>query len=217
MSRKILPSLLAADLSNIAASCSFVNESGAYGFHLDVMDGLFVPNISFGFPVCQAISDNAEKPLDAHLMIADPDRYVERFAAIKGVEYISVHIEACGKSLRKVLKHIRECGVKAGIAVNPETPVEEVIPYLHDADFVLVMGVHPGFSGQRFIPECLEKVEVLSEMIASSEADCFIEFDGGVDSTNIGALEKAGVSLFVVGSAVFAANNPGKVLEELVG
>jgi len=216
MPREIAVSILSADFGNLAADCSKINESVAVAFHLDIMDGLFVPNISYGFPVCKSVASFARKPLDIHLMIVDPERYVARFAELHPA-YISVHMEACGKSLRKVLRQIRECGVRPGVAINPETPIEYVIPYLHDVDYVLVMGVNPGFGGQSLILESIEKVEVLSEIIAASEADCFIEFDGGVNQENIEQLEKAGVDLFVAGSYAFNAGNLPMTISELSG
>lgn len=211
--RIIAPSMLSADFGRMDEMCRLVNRSKASIYHLDIMDGVFVPNISFGFPVCKAIAAAAKKPLDAHLMIVDPDRYVERFAEI-GVNYLSVHYEACGRSVRKVLSHIRDCGISAGLAINPETPVEAVAGFLRDADFILVMGVHPGFSGQKYIPETTEKVSVLSEMIAASEADCFIEVDGGVGPDNIAELESCGAGVFVAGAAAFT-DNPLESIRQL--
>lgn len=203
--RVIAPSMLSADFGRVNEMCRLVNRSKASMYHLDIMDGVFVPNISFGFPVVKSIAAVAKKPLDAHLMIVDPDRYVERFADA-GANYLSVHFEACGRSVRKVLSHIRSCGMGAGLAINPETPVEAVAGYLRDADYFVVMGVHPGFSGQKFIPETTEKVSVLSEMIAASEADCFIEVDGGVNTQNIAELEACGAGVFVAGAAAFGDN-----------
>lgn len=215
MARLIAPSMLSADFGNLHRDCRLVNKSAAGWFHLDVMDGLFVPNISFGFPVCKAIAEVAEKPLDAHLMIVEPWRYIERFAQL-GVKYLSVHYEACNeKHLKECIKMMRELGLGVGVAINPETPAEVLIPYLRQIDYVVVMGVHPGYSGQKYIPETTEKVAVLSEMIASAEADCFIEVDGGVGLSNIAELERLGAGVFVAGSAAFSSADPKSAIRAL--
>lgn len=193
-----------------------MNRSAAGWFHLDVMDGIFVPNISFGFPVCKAIAEVAEKPLDAHLMIVEPWRYIERFAAL-GVKYLSVHYEACNdRRLKECIKLIRDCGMGVGVAINPETPAEVLIPYLRSIDYVVVMGVHPGYSGQKYIPETTEKVAVLAEMIAGAEADSFIQVDGGVSVANIAELERLGAGVFVAGSAAFSSGDPVKAVRALL-
>ncbi|MBQ1674287.1 MAG: ribulose-phosphate 3-epimerase [Bacteroidales bacterium] len=216
MPRLIAPSMLSADFGNLDRDCRRVNRSAAGWFHLDVMDGIFVPNISFGFPVCKAIAAVAEKPLDAHLMIVEPWRYIERFAQL-GVKYLSVHYEACGdRHLKECIKLIRENGMGAGVAINPETPAEVLIPYLRSIDYVVVMGVHPGYSGQKYIPETTEKVAVLAEMIASAEADCFIEVDGGVNVENIAELERLGAGVFVAGSAAFSSGDPKAAVRALL-
>lgn len=216
MPRLIAPSMLSADFGNLDRDCRRVNRSAAGWFHLDVMDGLFVPNISFGFPVCKAIAEVAEKPMDAHLMIVEPWRYIERFAAL-GVKYLSVHYEACSdRHLKECIKLIRDCGMGVGVAVNPETPAEVLIPYLRQIDYVVVMGVHPGYSGQKYIPETTEKVAVLAEMIAGAEADCFIEVDGGVGVQNIAELERLGAGVFVAGSAAFSSGDPKAAIRALL-
>jgi ribulose-phosphate 3-epimerase len=208
--------MLSADFGNLHRDCRRVNRSAAGWFHLDVMDGLFVPNISFGFPVCKAIAEVAEKPMDAHLMIVEPWRYIERFAAL-GVKYLSVHYEACNdRRLKECIKLIRDCGMGVGVAINPETPAEVLIPYLHSIDYVVVMGVHPGYSGQKYIPETTEKVAVLAEMIAGAEADCFIEVDGGVSVQNIAELERLGAGVFVAGSAAFSSGDPKAAVRALL-
>ena len=208
MPRVIAPSMLSADFGNLHRDCRLVNRSVAGWFHLDVMDGIFVPNISFGFPVCKAIAEVAEKPLDAHLMIVEPWRYIERFAQL-GVKYLSVHFEACNdKHLKECIKMMRDLCLGVGVAINPETPAEVLIPYLRQIDYVVVMGVHPGYSGQKYIPETTEKVAVLAEMIASAEADCFIQVDGGVNVSNIAELERLGAGVFVAGAAAFSTPNP---------
>ncbi|MBQ6299498.1 MAG: ribulose-phosphate 3-epimerase [Bacteroidales bacterium] len=216
MPRVIAPSMLSADFGNLHRDCRLVNRSAAGWFHLDVMDGVFVPNISFGFPVCKAIAEVAKKPLDAHLMIIEPCRYIERFAAL-GVKYLSVHYEACNdRHLKECIKMIHDFGMGAGVAVNPETPAEVLIPYLRDIDYVVVMGVHPGYSGQKYIPETTEKVGVLAEMIAGAEADCFIQVDGGVNVSNIAELERLGAGVFVAGSATFSADDPKAAIKALM-
>ena len=208
--------MLSADFGNLHRDCRRVNRSAAGWFHLDVMDGLFVPNISFGFPVCKAIAEVAEKPLDAHLMIVEPWRYIERFAAL-GVKYLSVHYEACNdRHLKECIKVIRDCGMGVGVAINPETPAEVLIPYLRSIDYVVVMGVHPGYSGQKYIPETTEKVAVLAEMIAGAEADCFIQVDGGVSVQNIAELERLGAGVFVAGSAAFSSGDPKAAIRALL-
>ena len=208
MPRVIAPSMLSADFGNLDRDCRMVNRSVAGWFHLDVMDGIFVPNISFGFPVCKAIARVAEKPLDAHLMIVEPWTYVERFAQL-GVQYLSFHYEACGdRRLRSTIRLVRNCGMGVGVAINPETPAEVLIPWLRTLDYVVVMGVHPGYSGQKYIPETTEKVGVLAEMIAAQGVDCFIEVDGGVNTENIAELERLGAGVFVAGSASFSSANP---------
>ena len=208
MPRLIAPSRLSADFGQLERDCRMVNRSAAGWFHLDVMDGIFVPNISFGFPVCQAIARVAQKPLDAHLMIIEPWNYVERFAKL-GVQYLSFHYEACNlRQLRSTIRLVRDCGMGVGVAINPETPAEVLIPWLRKIDYVVVMGVHPGYSGQKYIPETTEKVGVLSEMIAAQGADCFIEVDGGVSTANIAELERLGAGVFVAGSAAFSSANP---------
>lgn len=216
MPRVIAPSMLSADFGNLHRDCRIVNRSLAGWFHLDVMDGIFAPNISFGFPVCKAIAEVAEKPLDAHLMIVEPWRYIERFAAL-GVKYLSVHYEACNeRHLKECIRLIRDCGMGVGVAINPETPAEVLIPYLRQIDYVVVMGVHPGYSGQKYIPETTEKVGVLAEMIAGAEADCFIQVDGGVSVANIAELERLGAGVFVAGSAAFSAPDPKAAIKALM-
>ena len=215
MHRIIAPSMLSADFGRIGEVCAMLDGSAADRIHLDILDGVFAPNISFGFPVCEAIAAASHKPLDIHLMIVHPEDYIERFAALKGARYISVHIEACGGRLRKVLRQIRGLGLQAGIAINPETPVESLIEYFGEFDFVMVMGVNPGYSGQAYIPETLERVGIISEMAAAAEASFFIEVDGGVGKSNIDDLQRAGATVFVSGSSVFRAPNPVAAIAEL--
>lgn len=207
--------MLSADFGRIGEVCAMLDGSAADRIHLDILDGVFAPNISFGFPVCEAIAVASHKPLDIHLMIVHPEDYIERFAALKGAKYISVHIEACGGRLRKVLRQIRALGLQAGIAINPETPVESLIEYFGEFDFVMVMGVNPGYSGQAYIPETLERVGIISEMAAAAEASFFIEVDGGVGKSNIDDLQRAGATVFVSGSSVFRAPDPLAAIAEL--
>ena len=214
--RNIAPSILSADFGNLDRDVEMVNRSAAGWFHLDVMDGVFVPNISFGVPVCKAVARLARKPMDAHLMIVEPHKYVRTFAGL-GVEYLSVHYEACKSRMGETLALIRECGMKAGIAINPETDEKFIAPYLDQADFILVMSVHPGFSGQKFIEGSVEKVARVKALIDRAGADCFIEIDGGVGAGNIAALEAAGASVFVAGNAAFSGDDPLANIELLAG
>ncbi len=202
----IAPSILAADFGNLARDIQMVNASEAEWIHLDIMDGVFVPNISYGFPVVSAIAKEAKKVLDAHLMIVDPDRYVENFAKM-GVEYLSVHYEAC-THLHRSLQNIRNLGMKAGVALNPHTPVHHLEDILEECDYVLLMSVNPGFGGQKFIENCVKKVSVLKEMILKRNLNTLIEVDGGVNRHNAPILAQAGADALVAGSSVFNAPDP---------
>lgn len=202
----IAPSILAADFGNLARDIQMVNASEAEWIHLDIMDGVFVPNISYGFPVVSAIAKEAKKVLDAHLMIIDPDRYVENFAKM-GVEYLSVHYEAC-THLHRSLQNIRNLGMKAGVALNPHTPVHLLEDILEECDYVLLMSVNPGFGGQKFIENCVKKVSTLKEMILKRNLNTLIEVDGGVNRHNAPILAQAGADALVAGSSVFNAADP---------
>ena len=202
----IAPSILAADFGNLARDRQMVNASEAEWIHLDIMDGVFVPNISYGFPVVSAIAKEAKKVLDAHLMIVDPDRYVENFAKM-GVEYLSVHYEAC-THLHRSLQNIRNLGMKAGVALNPHTPVHLLEDILEECDYVLLMSVNPGFGGQKFIENCVKKVSTLKEMILKRNLNTLIEVDGGVNRHNAPILAAAGADALVAGSSVFNAPDP---------
>lgn len=202
----IAPSILAADFGNLARDIQMVNRSDAEWIHLDIMDGVFVPNISYGFPVVSAIAKEAKKVLDAHLMIIDPDRYVENFAKM-GVEYLSVHYEAC-THLHRSLQNIRNLGMKAGVALNPHTPVHLLEDILEECDYVLLMSVNPGFGGQKFIENAVKKVAALKEMILKRGLQTLIEVDGGVNRHNAPILAAAGADALVAGSSVFNAPDP---------
>ena len=201
--------MLAADFLHLEKDVETVNRHADL-FHLDVMDGVFVPNISFGFPVIEAISKKAEKPLDVHLMIIDPENYVERFAKV-GAEMISFHLNAT-KDPSAVLNQIRSYGVKAGLVINPDLPVESLFPYLSEADFILLMSVFAGFGGQKFIEETYDRVRVLKAEIDRQGLDIPIQVDGGVSASNAAALVDAGASILVAGSAVFKAEDPAAVI-----
>lgn len=213
METLIAPSMLSANFGNLAADIEMVNNSDAHFFHLDIMDGLFVPNISYGFPVVKAISRLAKKPLDAHLMIVDPDRYIEKFAEM-GVEYLSVHFEAC-THLHRTIQNIKERGMKAGVALNPHTPAIMLKEILPELDFVLVMSVNPGFGGQKFISSSLNKIREIREMAAERAPNLLIEVDGGVNKENAPLLIEAGADILVAGNSVFSAPSPAEAIREL--
>lgn len=205
--------MLSADFGNLKQDVEMVNESEAGLFHLDIMDGVFVPNISYGFPVVKSIAKAARKPMDAHLMIVDPDRYVSQFADM-GVEYLSVHYEAC-THLHRSLTNIRNLGMKAGVALNPHTNVQLIEDVLDCCDFVLIMSVNPGFGGQSFIPRAVEKVRQLKAMIQAQGLNTLIEVDGGVNFENVKVLAEAGADIVVAGSTVFSAPDPTEAISRL--
>ncbi|HRY32992.1 MAG TPA: ribulose-phosphate 3-epimerase [Bacteroidales bacterium] len=209
----IAPSILSADFSRLGSEIEMVNSSAAGLFHLDIMDGMFVPNISYGFPVMEAIKKIAAKPLDVHLMVMDPDRYLERFRDA-GASWISVHYEAC-THLHRSIQLLKKLEVKAGVALNPHTPVHLLEDILDDLDFVLIMSVNPGFGGQRFIERSLEKVRRLKSMILERNAKTLIEVDGGVDTGNAPLLKQAGVDILVAGNTVFRSADPVKTISDL--
>lgn len=203
---KVSVSMLSADFSHLARSCNMVNESPAWGFHLDIMDGVFVPNISYGFPVIEAIAKLAKKPLDAHLMVVEPSRYYQRYKD-SGIDWLTVHYEAC-PHLNRDLQEIRRLGMKAGIALNPATPVSLLDQAIYYADLVLIMSVNPGFGGQAFIESSYEKIEQLNRMRNEKHLDFLIQVDGGIQDGNAGKLYKKGADILVAGNYVFKAKDP---------
>ncbi len=213
MKHLIAPSILSADFANLQRDIEMINQSEADWFHVDVMDGVFVPNISFGFPVINAAKKHAKKPFDVHLMIVDPDRYIAEFAKA-GADVITVHCEAC-THLHRTIQLIKSVGCKAGVALNPHTPVSLLKDILQDIDLALVMSVNPGFGGQQFIPQTLTKVRELKQMALQVNPNLLIEVDGGVGIHNIGSLIEAGANVFVAGNAVFAAPSPTQMIAEL--
>jgi ribulose-phosphate 3-epimerase len=210
MSYRIAPSILSADFANLQRDIEMINRSQADWFHVDVMDGVFVPNISFGMPVVKAVHKHATKPLDVHLMIVDPDRYIKEFKAC-GAEVLTVHYEAC-THLHRTLQAIRNEGMMAGVAINPHTPVSVLIDILNDVDLVLLMSVNPGFGGQSFIENTFNKLSQLKTMREERGLSFLIEVDGGVNDTNAAKLIHAGADVLVAGNYVFASSNPEEVI-----
>jgi ribulose-phosphate 3-epimerase len=213
MKRIIAPSILAADFGNLQRDIEMVNQSEADWFHLDIMDGVFVPNISYGMPVISVIKKLATKPLDVHLMIVQPERYISTFKKV-GADLLTVHYEAC-THLHRTIQEIKAEKMLAGVSLNPHTPVSVLEDIIHDLDLVLIMSVNPGFGGQSFIENTYKKIEQLHKMIAERKAKTIIEVDGGVNDINIRKLEEAGATAFVAGSFVFGAKNPGEVISRL--
>ncbi len=209
----VAPSLLSADFGNLARDIEMLNKSQADWIHIDVMDGMFVPNISFGFPVIKAVQKIAKKPLDVHLMIEQPDRYLEQFKQV-GAEILTVHYEAC-PHLHRTLQAIKALGMKAGVSLNPHTPVNVLNDIIHDIDLVLIMSVNPGFGGQQFIEHSYAKISKLKELITKTGSNTLIEVDGGVTLDNSHKLVASGVDVLVAGNTVFASANPVKTIELL--
>ncbi|MEN9312630.1 MAG: hypothetical protein RIS50_967 [Bacteroidota bacterium] len=213
MSGMIAPSILSADFGKLYEEIDMINQSEADWFHVDVMDGVFVPNISFGFPVMKPLLAKAKKPLDVHLMIVDPDRYTQAFADA-GAHVLTVHVEAC-THLHRTLTNIRNHGMKAGVAINPHTPVESIKEVLYLCDVVCLMSVNPGFGGQSFIENTYQKVRTLKSMIAAAGTQTLIEIDGGVVLGNAKLLTDAGADVLVAGNTVFGSPNPTQTIAEL--
>jgi ribulose-phosphate 3-epimerase len=213
MPHLIAPSVLAADFANIQRDFEMINSSEADWFHIDVMDGVFVPNISFGMPVISAMKKHAKKPLDVHLMIVNPDQYISTFKEI-GADILTVHYEAC-THLHRTLQAIKAVGMKAGVALNPHTPVGLLEDLIHDIDVVCIMSVNPGFGGQSFIENTYNKVVELKKIIKKKQSATLIEIDGGVNSDNAKLLIDAGADVLVAGSFVFKSSNPKSTIEKL--
>lgn len=209
----IAPSILASDFGNLQRDVEMINQSDAHWFHLDVMDGVFVPNISFGMPIINAIAKHATKTLDAHLMIIDPDRYIKTFADL-GVDYLTVHYEACSH-LHRTLQAIKAEGMKAGVALNPHSNINLLEDTINDIDLVCIMSVNPGFGGQSFIENTYSKVKKLKEMITKKNASTLIQIDGGVTKKNAKQLVEAGANVLVAGSYIFRSENPAETIVEL--
>jgi ribulose-phosphate 3-epimerase len=209
----IAPSVLSSNFANLQADIEMINASEADWFHVDVMDGVFVPNISFGFPVIKAIKKLAKKPLDVHLMIVDPDRYAQAFKDI-GADMLTVHYEAC-THLHRSLQNIRSLGMKAGVAINPHTSVHLLEDCIEDIDLVCMMSVNPGFGGQKFIENTYNKVIALKQLIARRNSKALIEIDGGVDLNNYKKLLDCGADVLVAGNTVFSSQNPADTIRTL--
>ena len=209
----IAPSILAADFSNLVNDIAVINQSDADWFHLDVMDGVFVQNISYGMPVIKSMAKHTKKPLDVHLMIVEPDRYIQTFADL-GADVLTVHVEAC-THLHRSLQSIKATGMKAGVALNPHTPVASLSHIIADIDLVCLMSVNPGFGGQSFIEATYEKVRELQVLIDDNKASTLIEIDGGVTDQNASKLVAAGADVLVAGSYVFSASDPTTTIANL--
>jgi ribulose-phosphate 3-epimerase len=213
MSHIVAPSVLSADFGNLQRDIEMINESKADWFHVDIMDGVFVPNISFGFPVMEALKKHAKKPLDVHLMIVNPDQFIDTFASMN-TAILTVHYEAC-THLHRTIQAIKAAGMKAGVAINPHTSVELLADVINDIDLVCMMSVNPGFGGQKFITNTFNKVKRLRQIITDHSADVKIEIDGGVTLDNYQNLLHAGADVLVAGSTVFKSEDPEKTISAL--
>jgi ribulose-phosphate 3-epimerase len=213
MAHCIAPSLLSADFAHLGRDLEMIQQSQADMIHLDVMDGCFVPNISFGFPVIEAVAKNFNKPLDVHLMVVNPDQWVSRLRDI-GAHFVSVHVEACNH-LHRSLQHIRDCGMKAGVAINPHTPIHCIENVIDLTDLVVLMSVNPGFGGQKFIPATMKKLKDLNQLRQRWNASFQIEIDGGVDLQNARELISCGADILVAGNTIFKSGNPQQTITQL--
>lgn len=213
MSTLIAPSMLSANFGRLAEEVQMLNESEATLIHLDVMDGVFVPNISFGFPVIKSIKEIAKKPLDVHLMIVHPEKFITQVKDA-GATYMNIHLEAC-THLHRTIQQIREAGMKPAVTLNPSTPVNLLEDIIQDLDIVLLMSVNPGFGGQKFIPNTLKKVEKLRKLIETAQSQALIEIDGGVNGTTATQLVNAGADILVAGNYIFKSSNPKETIHEL--
>lgn len=213
MSHLVAPSILSADFGNLQRDVELINQSQADWFHIDIMDGVFVPNISFGFPVLKSIQKHAKKPLDVHLMIVEPDKYIQAFKDA-GAEVLTVHYEAC-THLHRTLQHIKSLNMKAGVAINPHTPISVLEDIIIETDLVCLMSVNPGFGGQKFIENTYTKILNLKKLIQSKHAHTLIEIDGGVDLNNYKKLIHSGADVLVAGNTVFNSTNPTQTISQL--
>ena len=213
MSIKVSPSILAADFGNLAKDCNKIDKSNADWFHLDVMDGLFVPNISFGMPVVKSIRELTKKPLDVHLMIVEPERYNDDFIHI-GSDILTVHIEATTQ-MNHIINKVHQSSLKSGIAINPDTPISKLEKYICEIDLVCLMGVNPGFAGQKFIEETYNRLEELKSLIVSNKSSALIEVDGGVNKNNFENLKSLGADVLVAGSYIFNSSDYNAAIDFL--
>ena len=209
----IAPSMLSSDFGRLIDEIELINKSNADWFHLDVMDGVFVPNITFGSPVLDIFKNYAKKPLDIHLMIVNPENYIDKFSSYNP-DIITIHMEAVN-DISAVLKKIKNLNIKAGLAINPDTPIKHLEPYINEIDMVCLMGVFPGFSGQKFINKTNSRLRDLKKLIASKKSNALIQIDGGVDLSNVKELSRLGADILVSGSCIFKSKNPSKIIDSL--